>query len=422
MLISLIRHPNVGAVLTVGLGCEYVQPYHDKVELKRRLYELLAVERVADAEAGRGRVRGPKLTRTEIDDAVNAAYEADARFHQDIQTMGEEAMRWIEDNGGHGIVLAGRPYHNDPEINHALPELIASFGFAVLTEDSVAHLVKPERPIRVVDQWMFHSRLYAAARFVTMRNDLDLIQLNSFGCGLDALTTDQVQEILEASGKIYTVLKIDEVSNLGAARIRIRSLMAALKDQEAERAAEAAAAGETYEQGAAAPVAPSSDAPVFATHKYALEPQRAAASAAFPKVPFTEEMREAGYTILCPQMAPIHFDLIKEVFRAGGYNLELLPSTDRGAVEAGLRYVNNDICYPSILVTGQITVTCSGCKLCFKNRFFCITHLCICSRSIHSKQITEIIYQIKTVCFHLITILNNFRIITQRFLGIYFSQ
>ena len=329
-------------------------PYHDKVELKRRLYELLAVERVADAEAGRGRVRGPKLTRTEIDDAVNAAYEADARFHQDIQTMGEEAMRWIEDNGGHGIVLAGRPYHNDPEINHALPELIASFGFAVLTEDSVAHLVKPERPIRVVDQWMFHSRLYAAARFVTMRNDLDLIQLNSFGCGLDALTTDQVQEILEASGKIYTVLKIDEVSSLGAARIRIRSLMAALKDQEAERAAEAAAAGETYEQGAAAPVAPSSDAPVFATHKYALEPQRAASSAAFPKVPFTEEMREAGYTILCPQMAPIHFDLIKEVFRAGGYNLELLPSTDRGAVEAGLRYVNNDICYPSILVTGQI--------------------------------------------------------------------
>lgn len=329
-------------------------PYHDKVELKRRLYELLAVERVADAEAGRGRVRGPKLTRTEIDQAVNAAYEADARFHQDIQTMGEEAMRWIEDNGGHGIVLAGRPYHNDPEINHALPELIASFGFAVLTEDSVAHLVKPERPIRVVDQWMFHSRLYAAARFVTMRNDLDLIQLNSFGCGLDALTTDQVQEILEASGKIYTVLKIDEVSNLGAARIRIRSLMAALKDQEAERAAEAAAAGEAYEQGAAAPVAPSSDACAFATHKYALEPQRVAASAAFPKVPFTEEMREAGYTILCPQMAPIHFDLIKEVFRAGGYNLELLPSTDRGAVEAGLRYVNNDICYPSILVTGQI--------------------------------------------------------------------
>ena len=329
-------------------------PYHDKVELKRRLYEILAVERVADAEAGRGRVRGPKLTRSEVDAAVNAAYEADAAFHEDIQTMGEEAIHWIEEHGGHGIVLAGRPYHNDPEINHALPELIASFGFAVLTEDSVAHLVKPDRPIRVVDQWMFHSRLYRAAKLVTLRNDLDLIQLNSFGCGLDALTTDQVQEILEGSGKIYTVLKIDEVSNLGAARIRIRSLMAALKDQETERAAAAAAAGEAYTQGDAAPVAPSGDEPAFSTHKYALAAQRRANSAAFEKVPFTEEMRDAGYTILCPQMAPIHFDLVKEVMKAAGYNFELLPSTDRGAVEAGLRYVNNDICYPSILVTGQI--------------------------------------------------------------------
>ena len=329
-------------------------PYNDKTELKRRLYELLAVDRVRDAEEGRGRVSGPKLTRREIDEAVNAAYEEDAAFHNRIQTMGEEAMKWIEDHGGHGIVLAGRPYHNDPEINHALPELISSFGFAVLTEDSIAHLVKPERPIRVVDQWMYHSRLYAAARFVTMRNDLDLIQMNSFGCGLDALTTDQVQEILEASGKIYTVLKIDEVSNLGAARIRVRSLMAALKDQEAERRAAAEAAGEDYVQGDGAPVSPSGEEPVFATHKYALHAQRSSKSAAWPKPKFTEEMKKEGYTILCPQMAPIHFDLIKEVFRANGYNLELLPSTDRGAVEAGLRYVNNDICYPSILVTGQI--------------------------------------------------------------------
>ena len=329
-------------------------PYDDKVELKRRMYEILARERVADAEAGRGRVRGDKFTRTEIDEAVNYAYEVDAQFHKDIQIAGEEALKWVEENGGHGIVLAGRPYHNDPEINHALPELISSFGFAVFTEDSLAHLVKPDRPIRVVDQWMYHSRLYRTAKLVTLRNDLDLIQLNSFGCGLDALTTDQVQEILEGSGKIYTVLKIDEVSNLGAARIRIRSLMAALKDQEAEREAEAAAAGKTYEQGEAAPVAPSADAPAFATHKYALEAQRRANSAAFEKVQFTEDMRKKGYTILCPQMAPIHFDLIKEVFRASDYNLELLPSTDRGAVEAGLRYVNNDICYPSILVTGQI--------------------------------------------------------------------
>ena len=150
------------------------------------------------------------------------------------------------------------------------------------------------------------------------------------------------------------MLKIDEVSNLGAARIRIRSLMAALKDQEAERLAEATAAGETYEQGDAAPVAPSTAAPAFASRKYTFEAQRESASTAWPKVPFTEQMREEGYTILCPQMAPIHFDLVKEVFRGAGYNLELLPSTDHDAVEAGLRYVNNDICYPSILVTGQI--------------------------------------------------------------------
>lgn len=350
---------------TLGLNIDELQeqhiefmypfmPYDNRVELKRRLYEVLAVDRVKDAEEGKGTVRGPKLTRHEIDEAINYAYQVDEDFHTQIQTMGEETIHWIEEHGGHGIVLAGRPYHNDPEINHALPELISSFGFAVLTEDSVAHLVKPERPIRVVDQWMYHSRLYRAAKLVTLRNDLDLIQLNSFGCGLDALTTDQVQEILEGSGKIYTVLKIDEVSNLGAARIRIRSLMAALKDQEAERKAHAEAEGKTYEQGDAAPVAPSDEEPAFATHKYALHAQRKANSAAFEKVPFTEDMRREGYTILCPQMAPIHFDLIKEVFRNSGYNLELLPSTDRGAVEAGLKYVNNDICYPSILVTGQI--------------------------------------------------------------------
>ncbi|WP_172633505.1 2-hydroxyacyl-CoA dehydratase [Coriobacterium glomerans] len=355
---------NIDEISTGGIEFMYpFVPYHDKVELKRRLFDLLARERVADAAAGRGRLRGAAITRAEIDAAVNAAYEADAAFHERIQTMGEEAIAWIERHSGHGIVLAGRPYHNDPEINHALPELISSFGFAVLTEDSVAHLVKPERPIRVVDQWMYHSRLYAAARLVTLRDDLDLIQLNSFGCGLDALTTDQVQEILEASGKLYTVLKIDEVSNLGAARIRIRSLMAALADQAVsprDHDRRSASDGASVEgTGAAAPggvnpPGPRADVPVFATHRERLEAQRIGASAAFTKVPFTEKMREAGYTILCPQMAPIHFDLIKEVMREAGYNLELLPSTDRDAIEAGLRYVNNDICYPSILVCGQI--------------------------------------------------------------------
>ena len=328
-------------------------PYDKKGELKRRLYELISEQRERDAEQGRGRVRGAHITRAEVDEAVNAAWEADLEFHDAMHRKGDEALRWIEEHHGHGIVLAGRPYHNDPEINHAIPELVHSFGFAVLTEDSVAHKMRPERPIRVVDQWMYHSRLYRAARFVASRNDLDLIQLFSFGCGLDALTTDQVQEILEASGKIYTMLKVDQVSNLGAARIRIRSLMAALKEQreELERKAAEGQIHEVEPEGVVkANGAPerkredNGDVPVY----------REAASSAFTKVRYTKEMQDASYTILAPQMSPIHFELIEELLRNEGYNAVLLPSVDQGAVDMGLKYVNNDICYPSILVTGQI--------------------------------------------------------------------
>ncbi|MBQ1841105.1 MAG: 2-hydroxyacyl-CoA dehydratase [Atopobiaceae bacterium] len=330
-------------------------PYDDKHELKRRLYEVVSEQREADAAAGRGRCRGAHITRAEIDEAVNVAWEADLYFKEQMRRRGDEVLEWMERNDRHGIVLAGRPYHNDPEINHAIPELLEGFGFAVLTEDSVAHKVAPERPIRVVDQWMYHARLYRAARFVTMRNDLDLVQLNSFGCGLDALTTDEVQEILEASGKIYTVLKIDEVSNLGAARIRVRSLMAALAEQrnELERDTAAGLVDElepegvrtvdgTYERRRRTDL--SRRVPIY----------RASRSAAFPKVRYTKDMQRQGYTILCPQMSPIHFELAEEVLRGAGYNAVLLPSVDHDAVEAGLRYVNNDICYPSILVCGQL--------------------------------------------------------------------
>ena len=330
-------------------------PYDKKNELKRRLYELVSVQREKDAAEGRGRFKGAHITRAEIDEAVNYAWEADLKFKDDMHRAGDEALAWIEEHDAHGIVLAGRPYHNDPEINHAIPELVNSFGFAVLTEDSVAHKMTPERPIRVVDQWMFHSRLYRAARFVAQRHDLDLIQLFSFGCGLDALTTDEVQEILEKSGKIYTVLKIDQVSNLGAARIRIRSLMAALKEQreELERATAAGEIGEVAPQGVltADGVPEEQRATDLGTR---VPVYRKAASAAFEKVRYTKEMNDAGYTILAPQMAPIHFDLVKEILQSEGYNVVLLPSVDQGAVEAGLKYVNNDICYPSILVTGQI--------------------------------------------------------------------
>lgn len=367
-------------------------PYHLKDKLKERLYVEL-VEKHPELMGS-----GPAPTKEEVDAAVDAAWAEDEQVHEDIHQKGMETLTWIEEHGVHGIVLAGRPYHGDPEINHAIPELLTSFGLAVFTEDSIAHLGQVERPLRAVDQWMYHTRLYRAAKVVTQRDDLDLIQLNSFGCGLDAITTDQVQEILEGSGKIYTVLKIDEVSNLGAARIRVRSLLAALKDQAEERAEQASIAGgcpvcgfdgdkleadvkareaaieaktgkREAEAGAAiaAEIARESAEEVEQEHRIMTkEEEKALAEAlkgdhtlkaestAFPKVQFTKEMKDAGYTILCPQMAPIHFDLLLPIFKANGYNMELLPAVDHGAVDSGLKYVNNDICYPSILVTGQI--------------------------------------------------------------------
>ena len=155
-----------------------------------------------------------------------------------MRKKGEETLKYIRENNMTGIVLAGRPYHADPEINHGIPELIAGYRIAVLTEDSVAHLGHVERPTVVRDQWTYHSRLYEAAAFVKKQKDIEFVQLNSFGCGLDAVTTDEVKSILTAAGKIYTALKIDEVNNLGAARIRIRSLIAAIEDRKEKACAD----------------------------------------------------------------------------------------------------------------------------------------------------------------------------------------
>lgn len=159
--------------------------------------------------------------------SITAAWAEQQRVKADIRTEGKRLLNQMKHNGECGIVLAGRPYHIDPEINHGIPELIASYGLTVFTEDSLPIDFEPSRPLRVVDLWVYHSRLYNAAEFVCQHDKLEMIQLNSFGCGLDAVTTDQVSEILEASGKLYTLLKIDEVANLGAVRIRIRSLLSA---------------------------------------------------------------------------------------------------------------------------------------------------------------------------------------------------
>ncbi len=258
-----------------------------------------------------------ELPAQEVKAAVQAGWEELAKVRQEVQKKGEETLEYLKSTGKRGIVLAGRPYHIDPEINHGIPELITSFDIAVLTEDSVSHLGCPERPLIVSDQWMYHSRLYAAASYVKTVDFLDLIQLNSFGCGLDAVTTDQVNDILSGSDKIYTCLKIDEVNNLGAARIRVRSLLSAIKVRE--------------KQGK----------------------QRTIRSSANERVLFTEEMRK-NYTIICPQMSPIHFDLVEPAFRSCGYNFVVLDNDNKHSVDVGLKYVNNDACYPSLLVVGQI--------------------------------------------------------------------
>ena len=259
----------------------------------------------------------PEIPASEIEEAVRLAWDELAKTRKAMWEKGQETLKWLKDNNRHGIVLAGRPYHVDSEINHGIPELINSYGVAVLTEDSISNLNEPERPLIVMDQWMYHSRLYAAANYVKTTENLDLIQLNSFGCGLDAVTTDQVKDILANSGKIYTCLKIDEISNLGAARIRVRSLLAAIRAREEKKE------------------------------------ERKVVPASFDRVVFTEKMRK-DYTILCPQMTPIHFDLIETAFNVSGYRLEVLNRDEREAVNLGLKYVNNDACYPSIIVVGQI--------------------------------------------------------------------
>ena len=277
-------------------------PFANEKRLVKRLYQELKVF---------------NITESEIKESVAKAFKEQEVFKKDIQEAGEAALKFNREEGIKGIVLAGRPYHIDPQINHGIPEMINSLGMSVLTEDSISHLGVIERPLRVVDQWTFHSRLYASASFVATQEDLELVQLNSFGCGLDAVTTDQVQEILTANSKTYTTLKIDEGNNLGAARIRLRSLKATI--------AERAKTGFKFK----------------------------AVDNLYKKVAFSKDMRKK-HTILAPDMSPVHFQFLEEAFRQSGYKIVVLPSTDNKAIDEGLKYVNNDVCYPAIIIIGQL--------------------------------------------------------------------
>ena len=279
-------------------------PIYDKPRLIERLCEELLP-------------KFPSLTKDKIKKAMELGWAEQEKFREEVKQKGEEALEEVITKGGSGIVLAGRPYHLDPEINHGIPELINGLGLAVFTEDSVAHLGTIERPLRIIDQWVYHNRLYRAAQFVSEMPSLELVQLTSFGCGLDAVTADQVDEILRAKNRMYTLIKIDEGSNLGAVRIRIRSLIAAVKERRRNKV------------------------------------KTQIRSSAYNRVIFTEEMKEK-YTIIGPQLSPIHFRILQKAFQSGGYNFVVLDAVDPKAIEAGLKYVNNDACYPSLLVAGQM--------------------------------------------------------------------
>lgn len=257
------------------------------------------------------------ISHKEFAAAVQAARAEHNHFKQEVREKGQQLLQKVLAEHGHAVVLAGRPYHTDPEINHGLPEMIASFGLTVISEDAVADLpvdLQEKLPV-VVDQWSWHSRLYRAAEFVAVHPELEFIQISSFGCGLDAITSDVVKEILERHHRLYTLLKVDEINHISSARIRIRSLLAAMRDR--------------------------------------VDKKQEETMPAYVPPRFTKTMR-ANDVILAPQLSPVHFQFMETALRRAGYDLEIAPLPDREAVALGLKYVNNDICYPAILVIGQM--------------------------------------------------------------------
>lgn len=302
---ELIKH-NMGEVLERCPVYTPFLPLDNEKRLILRLQEELAFL---------------KITKQAIAEAVKEAWQEQENWKKAYRDMTAKTVAYVKEHRIPTIVLAGRPYHLDPGINHGIPELIASLGMAVLTEDGVAPLGKPIEKLRVVDQWTYHSRLYRAAEFVSRNFGFQLVELNSFGCGLDSVVADQVKEILSARHKIHTLLKIDEGTNLGAVTIRLRSLQSVMK-----RNLRTSATGCQNDLGKA----------------YTYE-----------KAIFTEDMKR-DYTILIPQMSPYHFELLETLFAREGYRFALLPHPGREAIECGLKYIHNDACYPAVMVLGQI--------------------------------------------------------------------
>ena len=267
MHLDAIFYPCLTYNIDEGLGdnhynCPVVAYYPEvlagncpELEGQTFIYDYVGIHRPKDFVAKMYKEVLPKyfkgISRAEVQAAADAAYAAYEQHMAKIRAKGAEIIAEARRQGKRIIVLAGRPYHVDPEVNHGIDSLICRHGAAVVTEDSVSWLVE-KFPTTVLNQWTYHSRLYAAAKYCTTQPDMDLVQLVSFGCGVDAITTDETREILQDGGKLYTQLKIDEITNLGAVNIRLRSLFAAL-DERAELAAEQSA------DAAKAPAGPAAD-------------------------------------------------------------------------------------------------------------------------------------------------------------------
>ena len=302
-------------------------PLHDKKRIVPRLQEELRIWNIG---------------KKEIKEAALAAWDEEEAYKQKYRDLTKATLERLAKDGDRAIVLCGRPYHIDPEINHGIPELINSLGLAVLTEDGVAPLGHLPEELRVVDQWSYHSRLYRAAQYIVTQPNLELVELNSFGCGLDAIVADQVQEILAQGHKIHTLLKIDEGSNLGAIRIRLRSLLFVMNHRK-----------------------PSTEA----TEPYS-----------YHKALFTEADKKTN-VILAPSMTPIHFPMFEAAFAHEGYHIELLPHQGQEAIDTGLAYIHNDACYPAIMSLGQIITALKSGKYDLKHTSVIISQTGGCCRA-----------------------------------------
>ena len=252
MKLDAIFYPCLTYNLDEGLGenhynCPVVAYYPEviagncpELESTTFIYDYVGIHRPKDFV---GKMTGilakyfAGIKKGEVQAAADAAYAEYYRHMAQIRAKGEEIIEKARAEGRRIIVLSGRPYHVDPEVNHGIDTLITRYGAAVITEDSISNRVE-KFPTTVLNQWTYHSRLYAAAKYCTTQPDMDLVQLVSFGCGVDAITTDETREILQAGGKLYTQLKIDEITNLGAVNIRLRSLFAALDEKKLAQAAQ----------------------------------------------------------------------------------------------------------------------------------------------------------------------------------------